>query len=127
LAALEATLALYRDPAAALEQVPTLRMIAAPPAELARRARRLARRIPGSEVMAGESSVGGGAFPEAKLETTLVAVRPDSCEAALEGLRRHSPPVIARAQDGRVVFDVRTIRDEEFPAVAEAVRAVRTG
>ena len=75
--------------------------------------------------MPGSSSVGGGAFPEAELPTTLVALDIGSCEAFLEALRRHDPPVIARAHEGKVVLDVRTIADEEFEVVAEAVRAAR--
>jgi L-seryl-tRNA(Ser) seleniumtransferase len=127
LAALEATLALYRDPVVALGQIPVLRMITAPPVELAKRARRLARRIGEAELAPGESEVGGGAFPEATLATTLVAVATPSCEALLEVLRAHTPPIIARAKNGKVVFDVRTLDDEDFPTLAAAVRAFRGG
>jgi L-seryl-tRNA(Ser) seleniumtransferase len=125
LAALEATLALYRDPAVALEQIPVLRMITAQPELLAQRARRLARRIGNAKLVAGESEVGGGAFPEARLATTLVAVASPSVDRMLEALRGRNPPIIARAKDGMVVLDVRTLSDEDFPAVAAAVRAAR--
>ena len=109
----------------ALAEIPTLRMIVTPAAELGRRARKLARKIGEAEVVPGESSVGGGAFPEASLPTSLVAMAAESCEAMLDGLRAHTPPIIARAKDGRVIFDVRTMYDEDFPAVADAVRAAR--
>jgi L-seryl-tRNA(Ser) seleniumtransferase len=125
LAALEATLALYRDPAVARVEVPVLRMLTAPAHELAARAKKLARKIPGARVTPGESSVGGGSFPNARLPTTLVAVEAASCEAMLERLRAGRPPVIARAHEGHVVFDVRTIADDEFAAVADAVVAAR--
>lgn len=125
LAALEATLALYRDPAVALAEVPVLRMITAPAAELASRARRLAKKIGGAKVVPGQSSVGGGSFPDARLSTSLVAVETPSCETMLEVLRHQRPAVVARAHDGHVVLDVRTIADDEFAAVAEAVRATR--
>jgi L-seryl-tRNA(Ser) seleniumtransferase len=125
IAALEATLRLYRDRDTAIAGVPVLAMLTADAAALRRRARRLARLIGEATTVAGSSSVGGGAFPEAHLPTTLVAVAPASCEDFLAALRRHEPPVIARASEGRVVLDVRTIADAEFPAVAEAVRNAR--
>ncbi len=125
IAALEATLALYRDPATALSEVPTLAMLVADAGTLKRRAGRLRQRLGAGELIAGSSSVGGGAFPEATLPTTLIALDVSSCDEFLAGLRRHDPPVIARAHEGKVVLDVRTIPDEEFDDVAAAVRAAR--
>ncbi len=124
LAALEATLTLYRDPERARRDVPILSMLTADPAVLKRRARRLAKRIPGSSTIAGQSAVGGGAFPTAELPTTLVVVQVDSAERALALLRRGNPPIIARTLEDTIAFDPRTIRDEEFPQVAAAAIAV---
>jgi L-seryl-tRNA(Ser) seleniumtransferase len=120
-AALEATLTLYRDPAVARREIPVLRMLTGDPTDLKRRARRLARRIPGAVTVAGESAVGGGSFPHARLPTTLVAVAAPSTDTLLAALRGQEPPVIARAADGRVVLDVRTLADRELPLVAAAV------
>jgi L-seryl-tRNA(Ser) seleniumtransferase len=125
IAALEATLALYRDPATALAEVPALAMLTADGATLKRRAARLKRRLGAGELVTGASSVGGGAFPRAELATTLVALAAPSCDALLAALRAHDPPVIARASEGRVVLDVRTIADEEFADVADAVAQAR--
>ena len=125
LAGLEATLALYRDPADARLRIPVLRMLTADPAELRRRARRLARRIPGSSTHAGASAVGGGAFPGAVLPTTLVVIparSPDSLRAAL---RQADPPIIARTVDDAVALDVRTMTDEESAIVAKALAVCR--
>ncbi len=127
LAALEATLALYRDTERAVAEIPTLAMLSAAPVLLKRRARRLARRIDGSRTEPGASAVGGGAFPGCELPTTLVSLEVDSCDAFLGRLRAHEPPVIARAQDDRVVFDVRTLADDEIPIVADAVARAREG
>ncbi|HEX9580352.1 MAG TPA: L-seryl-tRNA(Sec) selenium transferase [Gemmatimonadales bacterium] len=124
-AALEATLRLYRDPDTALARVPALAMLTAGADTLRRRARRLARLIGHAATIPGSSSVGGGAFPEADLPTTLVALETLSCDAFLATLRRHDPPVIARAGDGRVLLDVRTIEDVEFKEVASAARQAR--
>jgi L-seryl-tRNA(Ser) seleniumtransferase len=121
-AALEATLAHYRDPTSALRDIPTLAMLTADAAQLKRRAARLRKRLGAGTLILGSSSVGGGAFPEATLPTTLVALDVESCDALLAALRRHDPPVIARAHEGKVVLDVRTIADDEFDIIADAVR-----
>ena len=121
LAALEATLALYRDPDAARREIPVLRMLTADPADLKRRARALARRIPGARLVAGESAVGGGSFPGVTLPTTLVALTVPSPDTLLAALRRHEPPIIARAADGAVLLDPRTLGEDESGLVADAV------
>ncbi|MCZ6759157.1 MAG: L-seryl-tRNA(Sec) selenium transferase [Gemmatimonadetes bacterium] len=120
IAGLEATLAIFRDRDTALTEIPTLRMLTVDGATLKKRARRLSRRIPGSELIRGHSSVGGGAFPNARLETTLVSLATDSCEAVLEKLRSHSPPIIARCASDAVLLDVRTVTDQEFGIIADA-------
>jgi L-seryl-tRNA(Ser) seleniumtransferase len=125
LAALEATLRLYRHPRTALALIPTLAMLTASPESLKRRARRLARRLRPATVVPGTSAVGGGAFPGRELATTLVAVTTPDAEALLSSLRRHDPPVLARTEGGRVVLDVRTIADDEFGVVGDAVAAAR--
>jgi L-seryl-tRNA(Ser) seleniumtransferase len=126
LAALEATLALYRDPQTALREIPTLAMLTAHLPTLKGRARRLARKIEGAELMPGASSVGGGSFPETELPTALVAL-PESwpAEELVARLRKNDPPVIARIEKDRVVLDPRTILDGELDTVAAAVRRAR--
>ncbi|GIW51375.1 MAG: L-seryl-tRNA(Sec) selenium transferase [Gemmatimonadales bacterium] len=126
IAALEATLRLYRDPATALREIPTLAMLTADLRVLKRRARKLARKIEGAEVIPGSSSVGGGSFPETELPTVLVAL-PQAWPAqqVLALLRKNEPPVIARIENDRVVLDPRTIMDGELAPVVEAVRRVR--
>ena len=125
IAALEATLALYRDPEAARREIPVLAMLTEDPARLRRRARRLARRITGAATLPGDSAVGGGAYPGTSLPTTLVAVPTRSPDTFLAALRRHEPPVIARAGPEAVLLDVRTLRDDQFTAVVHAADAAR--
>jgi L-seryl-tRNA(Ser) seleniumtransferase len=130
LAALEATLSLYRDPERARQEIPVLRMLTNNPAELRTRAELLAALLgtvpglPAAPVLKpGHSTPGGGSFPGAELATTLVVLDPGPLGAdglALR-LRLADPPVVARIHDGRVVLDPRTIQDAEFPAVAAAL------
>jgi L-seryl-tRNA(Ser) seleniumtransferase len=121
IAALEATLSLYRDTELAVAEIPTLAMLTADSVLLEERARALTAALPHASTKTGHSAVGGGCFPEARLPTVLVALPTSSPAATIEQLRRHSPPVIARAGDGAVLFDVRTIRDEEIATVVAAV------
>jgi L-seryl-tRNA(Ser) seleniumtransferase len=122
-AALEATLQLYRDHDRALAEVPVLRMLTTSVDDVRRRARRLVRRLRGARTESGTSAVGGGAFPECPLPTSLVTLTVPSCDAFLEQLRRQDPPVIARTVDDRVALDVRTVADDELTPLADAIRA----
>ena len=126
LAALEATLALYDDPETAVTSIPVLRMLTLQPEELAIRARRLAAVCPAAlrpELQSGESAVGGGAFPGAKLPTTLVALDPGALGPAGLALRLRvgEPPIVARIQGGHVLLDPRTLDEETYPIVARAL------
>ena len=125
IAALEATLRLYRDRSAALTQIPTLAMLTVDPVVLHERAEALAAQIEGAVILPGTSSVGGGSFPDAELSTTLLCVRTDHPDAFLALLRRHDPPVIARASEGRVLLDPRTVQDGEDEHVVSAVAAAK--
>jgi L-seryl-tRNA(Ser) seleniumtransferase len=127
IAALDATLRLYRDRPAALAQIPTLAMLTADPTVLHNRAEALAGRIPNAAILPGTSSVGGGSFPDADLATTLLTIPTDHPNAFLARLRRHDPPVIARADQGCVLLDPRTIQEGEEDDVFEAVTAAREG
>ncbi|HWH09982.1 MAG TPA: L-seryl-tRNA(Sec) selenium transferase [Solirubrobacteraceae bacterium] len=124
LAALEATLAVYRDPAAAVREIPVLAMLAADPAELRRRADRLAAAI-GGEVTDATARAGGGALPLLELSGPVVELDPGprGCDALAAVLRAGDPAVVGRIHGGRVVLDVRTLTDAEADAAATVVRA----
>jgi L-seryl-tRNA(Ser) seleniumtransferase len=125
LAALEATLALYREPERALREIPTLAMISADIAAMRARARslveRLALREITCEVVDTEASVGGGAFPTARIPSAAVALQ-GNAERHDVRLRSGEPPVVSRIVDGRVVLDVRTVQpafDDELADIVE--------
>jgi L-seryl-tRNA(Ser) seleniumtransferase len=121
LAALEATLALYRDPERARREIPVLAMLEADPAVLQARAGRLAKAI-GGEVVEAEAKVGGGALPLLELTGPAVALHSERPDATAARLRAGDPPVLARIQEGRVLLDPRTMADEEVAWVAAALR-----
>ncbi|HEV2752663.1 MAG TPA: L-seryl-tRNA(Sec) selenium transferase, partial [Solirubrobacteraceae bacterium] len=82
LAALEATLALYRDPQLARCEIPVLAMLAASPEELDRRANALADAIgERAVVVEAVAKVGGGALPLLELRGPAVALDPGAAGA----------------------------------------------
>jgi L-seryl-tRNA(Ser) seleniumtransferase len=122
LAALAATLDAHAR-GAAFAEVPAMRMLAAPHAEIERRARAFLRRARTRldadsfqfEIIVGESAIGGGSAPTTHPPTALIAItHAQLSAAALEGkLRQARTPVVARILDERVVLDLRTVASEE--------------
>lgn len=123
LAALEATLRVYRD-GDARNEIPTLRMLAADADELRRGAETLAQALPAgrARVVPSESFAGSGANPARPLPSFAVALAGGDALAAR--LRASEPlSVFARVHDGHVLLDARTLLCEDLPAVAAIVRA----
>ncbi|HYN82638.1 MAG TPA: L-seryl-tRNA(Sec) selenium transferase [Gemmatimonadaceae bacterium] len=112
IAALGATLQLYRDPERALAAIPTLAMITAPVAEVRERASTLARALRDSnidaEVVPSRASVGAGAFPTREIPSAAVTINGDAT-ALEQKLRSGSPPVIGRIADDRLILDMRSV------------------
>jgi L-seryl-tRNA(Ser) seleniumtransferase len=126
LAALEATLRLYREPERARRELPVLRMLAQGETELQRRAEAMCDVLGGrARIVEASAKVGGGALPLLELEGPACAVDPGELglEELAERLRTGDPPVIGRAHDGRLLLDPRTLDDAEAREAAEAVRA----
>jgi L-seryl-tRNA(Ser) seleniumtransferase len=123
LAALEATLALYRDPGLAAREIPVLAMLLTSREELERRARLMAEQA-GGKLVESSSRVGGGALPLMHLYGPAVAVEPGTlgADGLAAALRRHDPPVIVRVKDGRILLDPRTLSDEQARTAGAAVR-----
>ncbi len=125
LAALEATVALYRDPELARAELPVLEMLTAGEEKLRRRADVLAGET-GGEVVTAVARVGGGALPLLELPGPVVMIDPgpEGADVLAAALRRHDPPVIGRIRQDRLLLDPRTLTDDEAREVARAVRAV---
>jgi L-seryl-tRNA(Ser) seleniumtransferase len=127
LAALEATLRLYLDPARALREIPVLRMLAAGDEELRARASAM-RDVIGpaaARVIDASGKVGGGALPLLELAGPVCAVDPGAVglDELARRLRASDPPVVGRAREGWLLLDPRTLDDAEARLAAEAVVA----
>jgi len=133
LAGLEATLRLYLEEPRALAEIPTLRMLTRPVAELDRAARALARQVRRRfgdrltvEVVKSEGRAGGGALPQASLPSRALTLAATSLAAQeLEArLRQAGTPVIGRVEHGVVWLDVRTLLPGDEAAIAAALEEV---
>lgn len=122
LAALEATLRLYRDPESACRKIPTLRMLSADPDTLLRKAKRIARKLKNAigdqaeiQVIQTTGQVGGGTLPLAELPGPAVAIKPKqiSVNALEKALRGMPVPIIIRIENEMAIADPRTILDED--------------
>ncbi len=122
LAALEATLASHqRDPA----HVPVMQMLSLTADELARRAQSMIDGLDAKfELITGESTLGGGAGPTSTFPTTLIAItHPEKSAQDIEHqLRTSSPAIIARISEGKVLLDLRTVFDDQLPALRETLK-----
>ena len=111
------------------DQVPALDMISRSSEELRARSKAFQARLDGVrvEVVEGSSLVGGGSTPQQPLQSWLVAVECSDLVAVEQRLRSGDPPVVARIEDGRLLFDLRTVfpleEDELALAIIRSVRA----
>jgi L-seryl-tRNA(Ser) seleniumtransferase len=129
--ALEATLGAYLR--GAVDEIPSLRMLRANSADLARRAdnflRDLKPRLPSTgikiELVEGESIAGGGSTPSQSLRSPVLHIRSERRSAAeLEKrLRRGGAgsSVIARIEDDHLVIDLRTVFEDQEPELSAAI------
>ena len=101
-----------RDPPRALREIPTLAMLTATAASLQSRAARAASRLRDAglscDVIETEASVGGGAFPTARIASRAIAFAGNADELERRA-RLGATPVIGRIANGRFLVDVRSV------------------
>jgi L-seryl-tRNA(Ser) seleniumtransferase len=132
IAALEATLRAYQR--GALDEIPTLRMIRTPAAEIERRARAFVAQLRASlpkddqaEISKGNSVIGGGSTPDQSLPTFVIAIT--SCRRSATEIEsrlrqaRSGPPVIARVERNRLIIDLRTVHANQESELLTALIA----
>ena len=132
-AALEATLRLFLDEGRLLKNHAVLNCLTTPMEQVTVRANHLYTKL--KDVVNGKneigiidglSEVGGGSLATESLPTKLVHIRvgdiPDTELARY--LRLNDPPIISRVNNGNVVIDARTIRDDEIDIIVQAVEKI---
>lgn len=128
LAALEATLRLYRAPYDPLTEIPVLAMLSEPLEQVEQRAQNLASALVGIGIEGAAARpcvayVGAGSLPEQDLPSYAVAIQVQemSVEALTGALRASAPPVIGRIEKDHVLFDMRTVQESEVPLIVAAL------
>jgi L-seryl-tRNA(Ser) seleniumtransferase len=116
LAGLTATLLHYLKDEAERE-IPIWRMLALTPDAIRQTAEDWAQELGQGEVLASQSTVGGGSLPGETLPTFVLALEVKSPDKFLEKLRLGQPPVIARTENDRVLLDPRTVLPEQEGAM----------
>lgn len=126
LAALEATLRLYRNPERLAQALPTYRLLARPLKDMQAAARRivpvLQDRLGGAFTVKSapcSSQVGSGALPVETLPSLAVAIAPARraggrlVNALSNTLRKLPVPVIGRIENGALLLDLRCLEDAD--------------
>ena len=129
LMALERTLHLFRDPQRLRREHPTYRMLTTPLEKLNSRAQALlaaiAEAAPAAqtEIAASIGYLGSGSLPMKDLPSFAVALSLPGVKPTelARRLRMDEACVFGRIENDKVVLDVRTLRDEQLPAIAAAV------
>jgi L-seryl-tRNA(Ser) seleniumtransferase len=132
LAALAATLRLYRDPEQARHRIPLLQLLNAPLDNLRTRAERLAPQMAATPAIAAADAIedvtflGGGAVPTQKLATWCVALTPAeiSVDRLAARLRTGQSAVIGRVREERLYLDMRSVFPRQDLDLVAAVRAL---
>lgn len=124
IAALFATLELYRDRATALSDIPALAMLTGPADEIRTRCEAIVHALPpGSykiSIVPSVASVGAGAFPTKEISSFAIAFHGDA--AGLEHrLRSGDLPVIARISSDQVLVDLRSVPRKHDALLAKAL------
>ena len=124
IAALEATLKLYRDPDSLALRLPTLRLLTRGQAELQQLAERIAPQLTlalgaraSVQVLPCRSQIGSGSLPVDRLPSVCIAIgAPQGAKRAgrlperlAEALRALPVPVIGRIEEGQVRLDLRCL------------------
>jgi L-seryl-tRNA(Ser) seleniumtransferase len=112
LAGITATLLHYLKGEAERE-IPIWRMISLTPDQIRARADAWRDALGQGDVLPSQSTVGGGSLPEECLSTYVLALQVKSPDMLMKRLREARPAVIARVQDDRILFDPRTVLDDE--------------
>mgnify|MGYP003288651906 CR=1 FL=1 len=126
LAALEATLVAHQKDLAQAE-VPVIQMLSLTGEELRQRAQSIVEGLNANklkvELLDGESALGGGAGPTSTFPTALIAITHNewSAQDVEHHLRTSSPPIISRISEGKVLLDLRTVFEDQLPALRDSL------
>ena len=132
IAALEATLSLYRDAAQAYTHIPVLRMMIEPLSVIREKAEKLMSGLDFLShppmLISEYNKVGGGVLPCKELPTIAVGIKSVHGVNWLNGkLQKQEPPIIARIKRDRVLLDMRTVEEADFQHIITCLHEIEEG
>jgi L-seryl-tRNA(Ser) seleniumtransferase len=132
LAALAATLRLYRRPDEVQNTIPLLQLLSTSLQNLQNRAERLAPQLQAAplirtaEAVQGSSYLGGGAVPTQQVPSWCVALTPakGTVDALARDLRLAVPSVYGRVQNEQLLLDLRSVLPDQDLQIVETIQAL---
>lgn len=131
ISALEVVFSYYIDENIAIKKIPTLNMLTISSSDLYEKAKKLINSFDKNDefsfdIIDIDSEVGGGSLPTQNLPSKAVRVFSKSfSENDLEVfLRKRKIPIISRIFKGHLIFDVRTIFEDEFSLINDALNSL---
>ncbi len=131
ISALEVVFSYYIDENIAIKKIPTLKMLTISSSDLYEKAKKLINSFDKNDefsfdIIDIDSEVGGGSLPTQNLPSKAVRVFSKSfSENDLEVfLRKRKIPIISRIFKGHLIFDVRTIFEDEFSLINDALNSL---
>jgi L-seryl-tRNA(Ser) seleniumtransferase len=135
LAALEATLMHYLNPAAAVNKLRALKALTESVDDVKKRAEELIEKLRKGNFDSLQFSLrrdfaaaGGGSLPTQQIPTVLVAIKNKNMPASKmeENLRKLEVPIIVRVDKNEILFDLRTLAEDEFGFIIEGLKQITT-
>jgi L-seryl-tRNA(Ser) seleniumtransferase len=133
LAALEATLMHYLNPAAAVKKLKSLKALTETVAAVRKRADKLITKLQKENfdslkfsLLEDFAAAGGGSLPTQRIPTILVGIKNIKISASRmeEKLRKMEVPIIVRVDKDEILLDLRTVAEDDFPFIIEGLRQI---
>ena len=133
LAALEATLMHYLNPAAAVKKLRSLKALTEPVTAVKKRAEKLITKLQKENfdslkytLREDFAAAGGGSLPTQQIPTILVAIKNKKMSASKmeEKLRKLEVPIIVRVDKDEILLDLRTVAEDEFVFIIEGLKQI---
>jgi len=125
LAGISATLLNYLKDEAERE-IPIWRMISMPLDEVKARAENWTRELGAGSVEENEATVGGGSLPGESFPSYVLSLNVKNSDKFLKKLRQQNPPIIARTENDKILFDPRTILPEQDHSLLSILHSLTT-
>jgi L-seryl-tRNA(Ser) seleniumtransferase len=126
IAALTATLELYRDRATALREIPALAMLTSSADSIRFRCNAIANDLAAAgidaKIVESEASVGAGAFPTTPIPSFAISFDNDATGIEKK-LRVGDLPVIGRIADGSLLLDLRSVSPRDDDSLLRAIES----